>query len=571
MLVLGYANSTDATEPSIAVPPFHTGHLGFVPDTPVRISLVATPAAGRHCEVVVTPFEQDFRYLAFVSVTMRDEPGVVGRLIAAVAHLGINIEVQESSSINLLSHHFVSLLVDLSESSMSGRAEFSTPAAIPVSPTAVQRLYRNYDSVFPVRDLRFVRLFESIVAHCADVIVWKEVSGEYYPDISIRGYSDRPLTKSEVQPLVRGASPLHVTFAVPDGITHRLQRVLGADNRFEYLLVSDTVARSLHVFFLHPDITERLFHVGFFHDDVPGALATILTLLRDAHFNILTSLMRKQASGRSVWEAVLEYQGDAQVPSSDCRPAHSPLSQADLSWICDEVIKGQKTNKSEIIDCDIVVAPPKYPARPEGAERAEPVLLSSQLSPLGGKPQLKRPPVFSDLIEARRKGLKDRKLDADVTHKTEELLDLIGTRGAEGEQPVVFLSYPRSAKGQGDATYKALGQEYRVERYQEPDGETIVDEVIGKIESSDYFIGIWHHEDEPASGETTRSISPWMLFEYGVARAAGKPAFVVHSDKLDNAIWMRIDPGVSTPGYSDLDFKDRTLRTILDYCQRHFQ
>src|SRR5664279_5524627 len=131
MLVLGYADSTKGTAPTIEVPPFHTGHLGFVPGTPVLISLVAAPESGTHCEVMATPIKQDARYLASVSVSMRDEPGVVARLVAAVASLGINIEVQESSSINLLNHHSVSLIVDLSESELPTPAEFATPGAIP--------------------------------------------------------------------------------------------------------------------------------------------------------------------------------------------------------------------------------------------------------------------------------------------------------------------------------------------------------------------------------------------------------------------------------------------------------
>jgi hypothetical protein len=571
MLVLGYASATDKAKPSITVPPFHTGHLGFVPGTPVRISLVAAPATAQHCEVIVTPFEQDARYLALVSVTMRDEPGVVARLITAVAALGINIEVQESSSINLLDHHFVSLLVDLSESSISTSAEFSSPAAIPASPTAVRRLYRNYDSVFPVRDFRFVRLFESIVAYCADVIVWKEISGEYFPDIDIHPYSDRPLAKSEFKALARGNRQLHVEVDLPDGITNRLKRDLGTNDQLEYMLVSDTTTRTLHAFFFHPKITARLFHIGFFHNDVPGALATILTLMRDAKFNILTSLMRKQKDSRNVWEAVLEYQGDSEVPPSDSRPAHSPISQAELNWTCNEIVAAHTRLGSTAIDCDIVIAPPMYPLRSKDAEAVEPVALSEHLTTSHDWPSAGDSTDRKVLVRDRRKSLEERQLDPEVARKSEALLKLIEAPSAEGTRPVVFLSYPKSAMHHGEAVYKLLEDQYRIEQYQEPDGEVIVETVISKIEASDYFIGIWHHEQEPDTGKQTPSISPWMLFEYGVARAAEKPAIVVHSAKLDEHVWRRIDPEVSTPAYTDFDFNEKTLETIREYCQRHFR
>jgi hypothetical protein len=61
-----------------------------------------------------------------------------------------------------------------------------------------------------------------------------------------------------------------------------------------------------------------------------------------------------------------------------------------------------------------------------------------------------------------------------------------------------------------------------------------------------------------------------MLFEYGVAHAAGKPAIVVHSNKLHEEIWRRISPGISNPEYSDFNFDPDTVNTIIEYCERHF-
>jgi hypothetical protein len=568
MLVLGYANSTSAESPAIEVPPFHTGHLGFVPGTPVRISLVAASDSGTHCEVVVTPFEQDVRYLARVSVAMRDEPGVVARLVAAVASLGINIEVQESSSINLLDHHSVSLIVDLSESEFPMRAEYADLGEIPETPTPVRRFYRDYGSLFPIHDLRFVRLFESIIAHCADVIVWKQISGEKVPDISIQPYSDRPLSKSQVRPLVRGDRQLHVKFEIPESITPRLRHVIGANSQFQYLLVSDTATRALHVFFLHPSLAARLFHVGFFHDDVPGALATILALLRDAEFNILTSLVRKQENGRSVWEAVVEYQGKGAVPPSDSRPAHSPISQKELKWICDRIVTAQK-KKTSPPDYGIQIAPPKYPARPKGSE-LDPISLGEKLGSSPGSPKASRDYQQGKLLARQRKALDDRKLDFVVHQKSEQLLSQIEEGNADDPRPGVFISYPGHAKKHGKAVEKRLQDKYRIEIYQEPNGETIVEEVIRLIEGTDYFIGIWHHSGTPKDEPRTREISPWMMFEYGIARAAEKPAIVVHSDQLHPDVWKRIDAGVATPEYAEFDFDPQTVETIWAYCERHF-
>lgn len=567
MLVLGYPNTTKARRPSITVPPFHTGHLGFVPDTPARVSLVASPASRRHCEVIVTPFAQDVRYLARVAVAMRDETGVVSRLIDAVAALDMNIEVQESSSINLLHHHFVTLLVDLSEASMSDSAEFSSPSSIPETPPAVKRLYRGYESLFPVHDLRFVRLFESIVAHCGDVIVWKEISGEYFPDINIRPYSDRPLSTFEVKPLVKGARKLQVQIDLPQDITHRLKRALGPSEEFEYLLVSDTATRTLHAFFLHPHLASNLFHVGFLHDDVPGALAAILGLLRRADFNILTSLVRKQEKGRSIWEAVLEYKGSDEMPSRESRPSPSAVGATEIEWIGERIAASHTNGHHESVDYDIVLTPPKYPFRKEDAP-PKPIPLARWLEPTQTAGRAKQGNRLDQLIGRQLTELPKRSLDPRVRRKNEELLRLIERRSSETRSRV-FLSYPHHARRYAKRIQDRLANRYRIELSDEPTGEVIVDEVIHKIESSDYFIGIWHHDGNATRQNRTRDISPWMLFEYGIARAAAKPAIVVHSDKLHSDVWQRIDLGVSTPEYSHRTF-DKTVDTIWEYCERYF-
>jgi hypothetical protein len=518
---------------------------------------------------VVTPFEQEVRRLARVSVSMLDEPGVVARLVAAVAALGINIEVQESCSINLLDHHSVSLLVDLSEAELPVRTGYPADDVVP-TPTAVRRLYHDYGSVFPVHDFRFVLLFESIMAHCADVIAWKEISGVKVPDVSIVPYSDRKVSRFQVRPLVRGDNQLHAKFAVPEAITPRLRQVVGTGTTLEYLLVSDTVTRALHVFFLHPSLASRLFHVGFFHDDVPGALATILTLLRDAGFSILTSLVRKQEKGRSVWEAVVEYQGKSAVPPSDSRPAHSPISQDELDWICEQIVSA-RNHKKKLVDYGIEIAPPKYPVRPKRVEKVKSILLSERLDLDPSTSNVKQRYSNDRLLAARRKALAARDLEFDVEQKNEELLRLIEERHVQDTRPGVFLSYPTHARKYGNAVQKKLSGKYQVATYQEPNGETIVDEVIRLIEGSDYFIGIWHHSGTPPENKPTKDISPWMMFEYGVARAAQKPAIVVHSDKLDPDVWKRIDAGIATPEYSEFDFDPDTVETIWAYCEKHFR
>jgi acetolactate synthase small subunit len=548
---------------SITVPPFHTGHLGFVPGTPVRIGVVNESPSGLHREVVVTPFTKDPRDLAVVTVAIKDRAGVLARLVGAVAALGLNIEALESSSIKVLDNHSVTLVVDLSG------ALGNVPPDNPES-TAARRLYHGYDSVFPVGSLACVYLFESIFAHCADIIEWKPIAGEWFPDIEIRSYpDDRTLRKSIVQPLVADTErALHARIDLPSEITNELRPVVSSDGQLEYLLVSDTTTRALHAFFMHPEHAKRVFHVGFFYDDVPGALATILALLREAEFNILTSLVRKQQQGRSVWEAVLQYQGEAEVPRGDTRHAHDPVTQAEIAWICERIVAAHKQTKEEAIDCAIDVAPPTYPLRPKDTHAAEKLSLSKLLGPStqvpGAAPRYKP----AKLLKKQLKELNKTQNHED-TEAAKRLVQLIQKRHMEQGQPSVFLSYPHSASELGKAVRKHMRRHWRIVRYQKPDGEVILEQVIAKIEECDYFIGIWHHE-EGSPGKAGTGISPWMLFEYGVANAAKKQTIVVHSDKLHKDIWQRINPGVSNPEYTETKFKSDTIPLIVDYCKRHF-
>jgi hypothetical protein len=50
-----------------------------------------------------------------------------------------------------------------------------------------------------------------------------------------------------------------------------------------------------------------------------------------ARLNILMSLVRKLQQGRSVWEAVLEYQGEEKIPRGDTRHADDSVTQAEIT------------------------------------------------------------------------------------------------------------------------------------------------------------------------------------------------------------------------------------------------
>jgi hypothetical protein len=575
MLVLDYPRTTPAAKPSIAVPPFHTGHLGFVPNTPVHIGIV-TPQK-QHSELVIAPFSQDWQYLAAVTVTMHDRPGVVAQLATAFAAVGINIDTQESASVNHLDHHFVNLIVDFSTS-----PRLSVLPA-PDTPAPIKRLYRAYGSLLSLHDFRFVQLFESIMLQCADAVVWHHVGGEWLPDISIRALPHRPLAKPSSSFVGAAQGPLQAQVPIPAGIAVTLRAALGlaVTDNFQYISISDTSTRSLRVFFFHPSAVGAFFHIGVYHDDVPGALAALLTLMRDAKFNILTSLTRKQPEGQSVWEALVHYVGDAtDVPDPENRVAHSRPSEEDLEWVHLQIRESARTRATDLAKYAIKLGSPRYPRR--GAVQAtrttspkeHPPPIDLDLSEQGeiGAVVSGNPDVSVLSATRREKVANASEFDDAGRDRIYRLLDMIERRSELGGRATIFVSFPQRIQNMVTKLMERLREWYVVSYYQKPDGKLILEEAIRLIAECDYFIGVWHPDSPPSDKEkTTTDLSAWMPFEYGVARAQEKPCHVVHCDLLDASVWRRVDPGVASPEYATDAFVDETIPEIVQFCRSNFR
>jgi hypothetical protein len=103
-----------------------------------------------------------------------------------------------------------------------------------------------------------------------------------------------------------------------------------------------------------------------------------------------------------------------------------------------------------------------------------------------------------------------------------------------------------------------------------------VEEVIRRIESCDYFLGIWDPDRPSLSTERGRAapksgwrVSAWLPFEYGIAKTARKPTVLAHHNQLDKGVWNRISPEVAQPGYDDNEqstFEKAALPLIYKHC-----
>lgn len=554
MLVLDYPKKTSIEEPSIIVPPFHTGHLGFVPGTDVVVGLVR-PGRLRSAdaELAITPFSQQDD-MAVLTAVMRDRVGVVERLVRAVADLDVNIEAEESSSIAYLNEHSVTLVCDIS------RLEGDR------SPRDSGNYLTDY---VHTQDPRLLQLVENVLLHCAGELAWKD---ERAPRLAldVRMLAGRQIQLSAPVTLAR-APHNAVSIALPDNVADgvlKAQRDPNVDC-LDYIFVSDTDDRSLRVYFLPATAAAKVYHVGLVHADRPGALAALLQLTAAAKFNILTSLVRKetvsyQGRGRSVWEAVLEYRGDSPQPHAEAGPPSE--------WIRDRLAAAAKNDLHHIESFDIAVRAPSYPkpATPSNSE----VPKAMPLTPKSDKrrvpvPRTSPPAAMGEMLRNQRAALHGLPSESQERRYLKALLDAIESRT---RAPRIFLSYPFAAKDHAAVLRTALEEQDRfsVVTHDQQDGKPIVGRVVEKIIGCEHFIGLWHHEELPIAEGGGHTISPWMHFEYGIALANHKESIIVHSNKLPEKLWKRINPGISHPEYSDLTFISDTVPLIVAHCMEHF-
>lgn len=566
MFVLDYLKSSIGN--TIIVPPFHTGHLGFIPGSEVTVALLKGQSeTPDHCEVLVTPFHQAASELVRISCTMLDDIGVVGSLIQAISNMDINITNFETSSIDRLKHHTVNMIVD-----------FST-ARLPKEETkrSTIRLYSKFESVLPLHDARYVTVFESIVAHCADKLVWTSVLGRNLPQLSIQpirrtelgvhlpttirsAIDVKSIGGSAAHPVTVG--PYHIAIDLPDRVAGQIRRNLGQpmSSPLKYVVISDTDERNLRVFFPTPKSTERLIHLGFYHTDEPGVLARITDAVARAQFSIVTSLVRNVNPSQNVWEALMEYKGDNSFPSQ------AGTDQVCI-WASEQIIR-HSSNPHQLLASRIEIGAPRYPRKQQwqGTILVNEHPLAKQATP---RPIVR--PSIQELLVHKISGAAKVAADSAPVQAATKLLELVQRRTSKSALPRIFVSYPKNAVRHALALRKQLDGKYEWDEYQDPDGEDIVSQVQNKITDCDYFIGIWHHDESLPASPGKYNVSPWMPFEYGIAIAESKKSIVIHSEKVDERVWRRINANIANPEYSDLHFLSDTVPKVVGYCAAHFR
>jgi len=291
-------------------------------------------------------------------------------------------------------------------------------------------------------------------------------------------------------------------------------------------------------------------HLGL----IPGS-----SVLPDTQVHISFNSDTDQRAPTECEVVVSTYRGDDIVPSSDQKASH-------YEWACERFLQALDADLAERLKTfDVQIGPPSYP-RPSSnqqyirlntrivaldwANRATPIAENKLTS--GGS-------FESQIASMKLVGVND----------DDPKLRLINAakKYATPSKPTIFLSYPRAASDHGKLLIDALSSDYATLDYQVADGEVIVEQVVERIRQSDFFIAVWYHEFPMPDGRF--GVSPWMHFEYGIANAKSKDSLVVHSEKLHEAIWKRVNSGIANREYSDVLSMRDTIPFVVDYCRRH--
>jgi predicted amino acid-binding ACT domain protein len=544
MPIIDYLKKT--VDNCIIIPPFHTGHLGFIPGLEVTVGLINPTESNvdDDCEVCVTPYSRDTSGFFRMECTMLDQPGVVHMLAEAISSLRLNVVSAESYCIDHLNFHVISLVLDWSTTSLPDER---------LSPSAM-RLYADVSSMFPAYDNRYMILLERLIAYCGDVIAEKTISGyRSMPRISFTPFEKRivPERHAAVLESVKPKS-FHISLRIPDKILKMVCSITGQkiDDSLSYIILSEPETKTLRVFFPKKGREIKFVHVAFIHMDKPGALSAITDIIAKTNFNISTSLLRKEDPNCNIFETILEYRGNK----------NPPMKKGDIPrWIENIIAASVSKQQRNILNrYEVSVTLPRYPKIENGIEEIS--LKTGKEIVIEEEDKIPIEQRISQTIE-RLKQLKPPYL-----HDRLRLIEIVEKRFIK-RKPSIFLSYPEPAGIHASLLKESLDDIYEVREYMEADLEVITKAVINQIAACDYFIGIWHHEKNEKSGY---SVSPWLPFEYGIAKALKKPFAIVYSEKLPKSITDRIDHGVSKPKYADVTFERKTIPIILDYCKEHW-
>lgn len=569
MIVLDFPRKLDLKDNEIIISPFHTGHLGLLPGTKVAVRTISPIGETRsHCELIITPYEST-NNLAIIRCTMKDEIGVVKKLVNALSKLKINIITEESTSTNYQINHTINMLVDLSDFTSEEEKKQDKRYQ------QVKQKYAAYDYVFPINDARFLKIFETIMAFCGDCISWKHQNGYSRLQLYIAPVENRAVNEQYEEATICAAGNNMTKITIPPRAFKEVRNKLSpkSDEKIKYVIFSDTKERKLRVYFPKLDSLKNLIHLGIYHNDIYGAMSAIFDLLAKAKFNIVTGLLRKRNIDESVWEGLIEYKGGKETGEEITFPEYSDEL---YQWVLTKLLS--HSVDYNVASFNINVGAPLYlPKEFESKTNIKYPFPKDSTSKPDIENTFELTKVLTETYAQIELTEKDRPIDEG--QKLKYLFSIIKSINQSHAKKTIFLSYPKEAKDHITYIKEKFNKDYDFSDFMRPNGEDIVPTTVNDIKASDYFLAIWHqdentivHQDKKEKGDEGKyGVSPWLPFELGIAIAEGKEFLLIRSKKVHLDVWHKIIKDRSIISYDDVHFTTETLHEIKAYFDKHFK
>lgn len=531
----------------ITVVPFHSGHLGMIPDFTLTSTLLEPHSPTGNREICVTPYEHPLERLFRLKCILKEKSGVVNKLLRAIAAMRINILALESATLESKNGHGVYLLLDWGTSARH--------APVPVPPNIASMFFPHLAGIVPSTDLRYVILLRQIIGQCGDVLLWTETTaGNAVPRLTINGFEEDRQAATSAQIEVRRVGRRKrrkleragVTFSLPNRIAAatRLATNREPDDPLDYLLLSDIESKTLRILIPRKGRENRMIHVALSHKNKPGALCGITRLIADSELSILSAIVRRRSPDRNALEATIEHNTEDILALYKQDPAQ---------WAETFLARSDSGMRSLLRYYEVYLEPPLFPRR----DLFDPLPLFDPSDPVGEDFNV----ITADEAEGDIRTMKERfQRNEFVNRRWLASLLFDDSWGPKGK-PTVFLSFPSSGATQAAMVERYLENAFHVRKLQRADVLYITPGAIERIRSCEFFVGVWHHEEESKS-----HLSPWMPFEYGVAKGTDKRCSILIFRSLER-YGDRIDRDAAKILYDDLVVNPDPLEVLRVHCR----
>jgi hypothetical protein len=533
---------------------FHRGHLSLKSGT--ALNIVALP--GHHLlpvpkltEIIITPIKfESWEKLTRINARVRNRPGILRKVMLALAHANINILYHASGPLKNGKLQRIEFLVDASS------------------------FYRRFDTVHCDRKMKDYHVLSQLEIWLKSLLIQDLDFDDKRARIKVRPMEMLRATWRAYHKFNRESSmptPIWEKTTIDKGVID-ISCVL---NKLEYspkdiMLNSDTKDRLLKGLLFQP--ADHSTYLRVTYNNNPGSTATICSLLAD-YFYFVFSLTRIQNTDDTRVLELMLYSQD--MPTSAYEDKRRLVIEALLS---DDKCKNFGVSISYPLSLSGADPSPREPSA--NRDILIPMPLIQSLCPDERQLLTKSAAEILRYRLDSTRNISDSNLHTSQDqfasqlshrHHIEACLELLARLGDEDQShSKIFVSFPFDYEDLFQVVKsKFENKGFIVITGQRPNssGQTpFRDVIVDRIISCSGFFGIWKYTTKTGAAK----FSPWLLWELGIAQSCKMPVRICPHEGMKSNKFMPqqlILPERHMEHFSDSGFSDYVDGLIDDFVQ----